>query len=282
MRPPSRTSLRRLGAAALVPFVLALSACGAKYDFTIHENETVDMVAITWGDEMTEEYCTASTDEEYDSTYTFTEYEGKPACEQRAEAIPLSEFAKSDSSESSITHEGDVFVAVFDVAAMKSQAEESATLAGTDTSDIKVTISVTFPGKVTEANGNAEVDGSTVTWSDVLAESESTLRAEGKDSPFNPLPIIIGAIVGIVVLIGIIAIIVVASRKKRGGQLPPPGVVAGQPGYQAQPSYQPPTQPGYQQPAQPGYQAQPGQPGYQQQGPYPQDPQQPYNPNGQY
>ncbi|MDO4243977.1 MAG: resistance to Congo red protein [Actinomyces sp.] len=264
MRPPLRRSLRRLGAAALVPLVLALSACGATYDFTIHENDTVDFVATTWGDEVTEEYCTESSGDSFDSTYTFTEYEGKPACEQQAEAVPLSEFAQEEGSESKITHEGDLYIVVLEISGIKEQVGASAALSGTSADDIQTSVTVTFPGKVTEANGNAEIDGSTVTWNDLLNESETTLRAEGKDSPSNPLPLIIGAIVGVAALIGIIVAIVVASKKKRRGQLPPAGSVPLQPGYQ-----------------QPGYQAQPGQPGYQQPGPYPQDPQQPYNPGGQ-
>lgn len=258
MRPPSPTSLRRLGAAVLLPLTLALSACGARYDLVIHTNDTADLAILLWDSQgdMTEADCTEETMGTSDSelpegaevTYTFTQYQGNPACEMKATNVPLSEFDGSDDS-MKITHEDGKYVFV----------QPASSFEGYDSGlygDLEMVYTVTFPGKVTEHSGNSTVDGNTVTWSDVLAEPQD-LRAVGKDSDFNPLILIIGAVVGLVVIGGVAAIIVV-SRKKKAGVPVPTGEMPGQPGYQ-----------------QPGHQAQ--QPGQ-----YPSSPQQPPSPGSQY
>ena len=50
-------AVRRIGALTIIPVVLLLSACGAKYDVTIHDNDTVDFQAIVWGSQVTESQC---------------------------------------------------------------------------------------------------------------------------------------------------------------------------------------------------------------------------------
>ena len=47
------------------------------------------------------------------------------------------------------------------------------------------TLTMVFPGKVTDADSNAKVDGNTANWSDVV--SLGSARAEGKDVP-DPTP----------------------------------------------------------------------------------------------
>ena len=47
------------------------------------------------------------------------------------------------------------------------------------------TLTMVFPGKVTDADSNAKVDGNTASWSDVV--SLKSARAEGKDTP-DPTP----------------------------------------------------------------------------------------------
>lgn len=141
--------------------------------------------------------------------------------------------------------------------------------------------SVTFPGKVTEADGG-KVEGNKVTFTDSLNH-----RVKGKD---GSIPMWVWILIGVGVLVvvgGGVAAFVITRRKKQAqpslqaapGQgydpnQPFPAQPGQQPGYGAvpqspgQPDYsaQPGTQPGYgapqAQPGQPGYGSQPGQPGY--------------------
>ena len=299
MSTPSCSSLRRIGALVIIPMIMLLGACGTKYDLTIH-GDTVDQTILMWDskDQMTEDNCSKEgmasagvnpaddVPEGVDVKYTFTDHDGPPACEIKATNVPLSQFdgkggqaGQSDSPGSiKITHENGHYDVTMPLGEMDaSQREQMTQLYG----EMEVSISITFPGKVTEASGNAEKKGNIVTWNDVLDEKGS-LHAVGEDSagllggsvagvPW--LWIIVGAAAVLVVII-VVVIIVAKSGKKKSAAPGAPGGYPGQPMGYAQPGQQPynPQQPGYpQQGAQPGYPQQqyPGQPG-----------QQGYNPNG--
>ena len=133
------------------------------------------------------------------------------------------------------------------------------------------TLTMVFPGKVTDADSNAKVDGNTANWSDVV--SLGSARAEGKDvpdptptpnndaqnqaqggnedskPPLWPLWILLGAVAVVAVTATVVVFAMDASKKK---QLAAQGAYPGAPQYA-----QYPTQPDYpvQQypPAQPGY-----------------------------
>ena len=297
MSTPSCSSLRRIGALVIIPMIMLLGACGTKYDLTIH-GDTVDQTILMWDskDQMTEDNCSKEgmasagvnpaddVPEGVDVKYTFTDHDGHPACEIKATNVPLSQFdgkggqaGQSDSPGSiKITHENghyDVTVPLNDTSDSDQQEMKQA--------GVEFSVSITCPGKVTEASGNAEKKGNIVTWNDVLDEKGS-LHAVGEDSagllggsvagvPW--LWIIVGAAAVLVVII-VVVIIVAKSGKKKSAAPGAPGGYPGQPMGYAQPGQQPynPQQPGYpQQGAQPGYPQQqyPGQPG-----------QQGYNPNG--
>ena len=299
MSTPSCSSLRRIGALVIIPMIMLLGACGTKYDLTIH-GDTVDQTILMWDskDQMTEDNCSKEgmasagvnpaddVPEGVDVKYTFTDHDGHPACEIKATNIPLSQFdgkggqSGQDAAEGAIkiTHENGQYDFTMPLGEMDaSQREQMTQLYG----EMEVSISITFPGKVTEASGNAEKKGNIVTWNDVLDEKGS-LHAVGEDSagllggsvagvPW--LWIIVGAAAVLVVII-VVVIIVAKSGKKKSAAPGAPGGYPGQPMGYAQPGQQPynPQQPGYpQQGAQPGYPQQqyPGQPG-----------QQGYNPNG--
>ena len=240
-------------------------------------NQTV----LIWdsSDQMSEADCSkdsmsdAGVSQAKDAQYTFTKHDGHPACEIKATNIPLSQFdgkggqSGQDAAEGAIkiTHENGQYDFTMPLGEMDDSQQQQMKQSG-----VEVSVSVTFPGKVTEASGNAEKKGSTVTWANVLDEKGS-LHAVGKDSaglfgvPW--LWIIVGAAVVLVVII-VVVIIVVKSGKKKSAA---PGGYPGQPMGYAQPGQQPYNP---QQGAQPGYPQQyPGQPG--------QNPQQGYNPNGQ-
>ena len=300
---PSRSSLRRIGALMVIPVIMLLGACGTKYDLTIH-GDTVDQSILMWDskDQMTESDCSedglsrsgvnpaSDVPEGVEVKYNFTQHDGHPACEIKATNIPLSQFNGQSSSGSSgslkITHENGHYDVTMPLGEMDdSQRQQMTQLYG----EMEISISITFPGKVTEASGNAEKKGNIVTWNDVLDEKGS-LHAVGEDSggvlsgsvagvPW--LWIIVGAVVVLVIIV-VIVLVVRSGKKKQTA----PGGYPGQPmGYAPQPGQQPYSpqqypaqQPGYpQQGAQPVYPPQqqyPGQPG--------QNPQQGYNPNGQY
>ena len=280
MSTPSRSSLRRIGALMVIPVIMLLGACGMKTDLTIH-GDTVDQTVLIWdsSDQMSEADCSkdsmsdAGVSQAKDAQYTFTKHDGHPACEIKATNIPLSQFdgkggqSGQDAAEGAIkiTHENGQYDFTMPLGEMDDSQQQQMKQSG-----VEVSVSVTFPGKVTEASGNAEKKGSTVTWANVLDEKGS-LHAVGKDSaglfgvPW--LWIIVGAAVVLVVII-VVVIIVVKSGKKKSAA---PGGYPGQPMGYAQPGQQPYNP---QQGAQPGYPQQyPGQPG--------QNPQQGYNPNGQ-
>ena len=304
MSMPSRSSLRRIGTLMVIPVIMLLGACGTKYDLTIH-GDTVDQSILMWDskDQMTESDCSedglsrsgvnpaSDVPEGVEVKYNFTQHDGHPACEIKATNIPLSQFnGQSSSSGSSgslkITHENGHYDVTMPLGEMDdTQRQQMTQLYG----DMEVSISITFPGEVTEASGNAEKKGNIVTWANVLDEKGS-LHAVGKDSggvlsgsvagvPW--LWIIVGAVVVLVIIV-VIVLVVRSGKKKQTA----PGGYPGQPmGYAPQPGQQPYSpqqypaqQPGYpQQGAQPVYPPQqqyPGQPG--------QNPQQGYNPNGQY
>lgn len=280
MSTPSRSSLRRIGALMVIPVIMLLGACGMKTDLTIH-GDTVDQTVLIWdsSDQMSEADCSkdsmsdAGVSQAKDAQYTFTKHDGHPACEIKATNIPLSQFdgkggqSGQDAAEGAIkiTHENGQYDFTMPLGEMDDSQQQQMKQSG-----VEVSVSVTFPGKVTEASGNAEKKGSTVTWANVLDEKGS-LHAVGKDSaglfgvPW--LWIIVGAAVVLVVII-VVVIIVAKSGKKKSAA---PGGYPGQPMGYAQPGQQPYNP---QQGAQSGYPQQyPGQPG--------QNPQQGYNPNGQ-
>ena len=280
MSTPSCSSLRRIGALVIIPMIMLLGACGMKTDLTIHD-DTVDQTVLIWdsSDQMSEADCSkdsmsdAGVSQAKDAQYTFTKHDGHPACEIKATNIPLSQFdgkggqSGQDAAEGAIkiTHENGQYDFTMPLGEMDDSQQQQMKQSG-----VEVSVSVTFPGKVTEASGNAEKKGNTVTWANVLDEKGS-LHAVGKDSaglfgvPW--LWIIVGAAVVLVVII-VVVIIVAKSGKKKSAA---PGGYPGQPMGYAQPGQQPYNP---QQGAQPGYPQQyPGQPG--------QSPQQGYNPNGQ-
>lgn len=163
---------------------------------------------------------------------------------------------------------------------------------------LELNYSVTFPGKVTEADGG-KVDGNKVTFTDSMNH-----KVKGKDGSIPMWAWILVGVGVLAVVAGGVAAFVITRKKKNQAQASPyaapgqgydpnqpfpaqpgqqPGYGAapqgsGQPGYGAQPDSsqayggQPGTQPGYgapqAQPGQPGYGPQPGQPGQPGQGTY--------------
>jgi len=193
----------------------------------------------------------------------------------------------SDSS-SSISHNGDEFT----VTTPDFNDQSSSTT-------VNITQSVTFPGKVTEADGG-EVDGNKVTFNDmdsheVKGKDKAPKKTASQDSEgeSGSTPMWVWALVGVLAVAivgGTVTAVVMNQRKKNHSQFVPYAAPA--PGYDpnqalfSQPGQpvQQPYQPGYAepttQPYQQGWPVQPGQPTPQpyQQGQPIQPMQQPYQP----
>ena len=254
------TNRRRAAAAALIPLLVLLSACGVDYDFRIKEDDTVDFTYLVWDSSgsgyVTEEGCseegmgaTADIPEGVEITYTFTKRNGDPACEVMATNVPLDEFNDG----TSITHEGDTYVFTMEKVSYMEEYKD----------DIEASLSVTFPGKVTEHSGNSTVKGNTVTWDNFLDE-QGDLRAVGGDGSGSMALLLVGGGVLLLVVVGAIVAVVLVnnSKKRKAAQLAAP-----MPGAVPQPMQGPAPQPGV--PMQ-------GQPGVPMQGPVPQPGQQPF------
>jgi phosphatidylinositol mannoside-binding LppM-like protein len=160
------------------------------------------------------------------------------------DSVPLAQLSSGGPDELQITREGETFnvSGALDLSSGLTGATGATGLSGfpgaeqfLQGADLK--IKITFPGPVTDTNG--EVDGNTVTWVPVVGE-RLELRAtasaipSGGDSNLTMLLIIATVIVALAIVVGI----VVAQRRNRpavaasgfGGSagLPPP--VAGEPG----------------------------------------------------
>lgn len=219
--------LRRLSLALALPGVLLLSACGVRADFTIHDNDTVDYGMTLWDDTgsgaLTKDECTkklagtGTVPEGTKATYTFTEYEGFPACEIKVSGDSLANFASTGKS-GSITHADGSYTLTIpkDVLSREADIAPEAGIEG-----LEMTISATFPGKVTEVSGNGTKDGNTATWKNVLDEPED-LRAVAVEA--SDTTILSGAsgrlLVGglLVLVVAAVGFVVVRKRKVLAAQ----------------------------------------------------------------
>ena len=195
----------------------------------------------------------------------FVEKDGTRTCTMEGTG-PISESSEN------IKHEGDEYIV---------QTLNFDSISDEDVTEISQ--SVTFPGKVTEA------DGGTVEGTKVAFKDNDKHEVKGKDKPAksaaaeedsSSTPVWIWSLIGslaVAIVGGVVGVLVMNQRKKRQSQLvayaaaaqfyDPNQAPLGQPGQQPyQPGYAEPYQPGQPtpQPYQPGYAdpaAQPYQPG---------------------
>ena len=173
-----------------------------------------------------------------------------------------------DNGKSKITHEGDEYIV---------KTRDSST--SSPSVGVKYSQTVTFPGKVTEADGG-EVDGNKVTFNDmdsheVKGKDKAPKKTASQDSEgeSGSTPMWVWALVGVLAVAivgGTVTAVVMNQRKKNHSQFVPYAAPA--PGYDpnqalfSQPGQpvQQPYQPGYAepttQPYQQGWPVQPGQP----------------------
>ncbi|MGZ8625229.1 MAG: LppM family (lipo)protein [Actinomycetota bacterium] len=133
------------------------------------------------------------------------------------DAVPIERFNEGEAGEQlRIEREGDVFhvSGVLDLAAASGASGLSGIDPGTFLQGAQLQIRITFPGEVTETNG--EVSGTTVTWIPEVGERlelEATASAIGGGGDSNTtLFLIIGAVV---VVLAIVVVIVLMQRRKK-------------------------------------------------------------------
>lgn len=156
------------------------------------------------------------------------------------EGESLESFSGGGDEDLQIVREGDEYVVsgVMDLsdAAMGTEGEGGEMFSGLMES-FDVRVSITFPGKVSEHNG--ELDGNTVTWTPRVGETnEISARGsaiEGGGGSGLPLPLLIGIGLAVLAAIGLILFFVLRSRKNAAA---PAAAAYGAPaGYEAQPGY---------------------------------------------
>ena len=248
------SALVLLGDAGLSPTASAADSPSGTADIklVIYENKTSDLsISIKVSGLSPSNYCT----EEYLGNEYDIKTEGD-TCIIGAYGVGIDDMSGGSMT---IDHRDDVFdVNMSDFSSFDDYESTSLTMV--------------FPGKVTDADSNAKVDGNTAKWSDVV--SLGSAHAEGKDTPdptptsssrgqnqaqgsdeedsgpsLLPLWILLGAVAVVAVTATVVVFAMDASKKK---QLAAQGAYPGAPQYA-----QYPTQPDYpvQQypPAQPGY-----------------------------
>ena len=247
------SALVLLGDAGLAPTASAADSSSGTADIklVIYEDETFDLsISIKVSGLSPSNYCT----EEYLGNEYDIKTEGD-TCIIGAYGVSI---GGTNDGGTYIDHKNGVFVARMD------------DFDGFDDYE-STSLTMIFPGKVTDADGNAKVDGNTASWSDVV--SLGSARAEGKDvpdptptpnndgqnqaqggdedgePPLWPLWILLGAVAVVAVTA---TVVVYAMNNSKKNQLAAQGAYPGAPQYA-----QYPTQPDYPvqhyPPAQPDY-----------------------------
>jgi len=260
-----RTRARRgLTALLVLPLLLVLAGCfRLDMGLTINEDETLDVsmeVADRTGIATRDDLDCADlesqlTDAPEEVEFTVTEIEDEDGIGCRMEAIgsPIDSMSGEGLT---IEKVDDTFVFAFegDAAGMDTGSLEDMP-AGMEP---QVSISVTFPGEVIEADG--EIDGNTVTWTGIEAFSTGgTATGEATGSGVaGGVDTWVWVVLAVVALAAIAALVFFITKKNRGGSAPAdaapyggPAAPYGQPGG-GQPG-QVPNEPGPGFPAQAGY-----------------------------
>jgi hypothetical protein len=149
----------------------------------------------------------------------------------KVENVPISEVndvgagaTDAGSNDFTVTHEGDVYKFHATIDTSSDQAS-SISVPDSVTSSAEIRIKMTFPGEVTETNGNK--DGSSVTWQPQLGQP-AELTATAKDSGgggsggggSNTWLIVLAIVLGLAVVAALLVFLLTRGRKGT----PPPRV----------------------------------------------------------
>lgn len=220
---------------ALGVLVLALAGCVRfQADLTLNPENTVDgniVVAVLVSedtDEAREQSLTAADQIEADllgslrdaTGVTTSAYEEDDYIGSRIvfDDVALDAFSGQSDDSLKIVREGDdyIFTGALDFSGESVPSEDTG-----EGDDDNLTVSVTFPGEVTEHNG--ELSGTTVTWSTAV-DQRLEMSARGSATPAGP-PILLIVGIGLAVLLIIAAVIAVLlfvrSRAKKAAVAAP-------------------------------------------------------------
>lgn len=223
MRHVLRTTVRLSGVVALT---ILLSGClKATQELTLNEDDTVDgtvvfavnkefldLAGVTPDDfleQLTQGEGPLPSGVEYEtSPYEDDEFVGS---EFTFSGAPLSAFS-GDGGEIAITREGDEFVVAGTLDATSEELDPSGTPGAEQILEsFDVRISVTFPGDVSETNG--EVDGTTASWTPELGQT-TEISARGSAIASGGSGVLPMILIGIAVLVVIVLLLLVLMRRK--------------------------------------------------------------------
>ncbi len=255
-RPTGRPRARRaLPALLLLPLLLVLAGCfRLDMGLTINEDDTVDMsveIADVTGMMSREDMPCSDLESELTGgpnedvvDFTVTEIEdddGNVGCRMEATGAPLD--SRADDGGRSAQRVDDPYAPSLegDPAGMGDMGDLEDMPAGMEP---QVSIAVTFPGEVIEADG--EIDGNTVTWTGLTAFASggsATGHATGSGGGDNTVTWII---LGVVILLALAALIflLVKRGQNKSGAATPGAPDAAAPYGQAAAPHQAPADPG--------------------------------------
>lgn len=206
--------------------VLALAGCVRfQADLTLNPDNTIDgsiVVAVVLADETDESRTTAltqSADIESQLLGSLRDAAGVSTSEYEEDGylgsritfddVALEAFSGQRAESLKFVRDGDqyVFSGVLDFSAQSIPSDDS----GDDGSNL--TVAVTFPGEVSEHNG--ELDGTTVSWSTAIDQRLEMSARGGANPPGGPVLVFVLVGVGILVLAAAVVGVLLFLRSRR-------------------------------------------------------------------
>ena len=227
--------MRRTAAVAVTALALvSLSGCfKLDMDMTVNSDDTLDGVVVLAISEDLADMAEEDSDlaeEDLPEGATIEEYDEDGFVGQKVtlDDVAMADLNETFSSEGdtggpgewSLTHEGDEyrFTGDMDLTEMASdedaEMDMSAFMAGAE-----LRVSFTFPGEVTETNG--EVDGNTVTWEPEIGEKNEMTAVASESSGLSALVIGLIAGAGLVLLLAIAGLVLFARSRGKGAEPEP-------------------------------------------------------------
>ena len=251
---------RTTAVAATAVALFSLSGCfKLDMDMTVSSDDTIDGVVVLAVDkdlaDMAGEESSGGdselTEEDVPEGATIEEYDEDGFVGQKVtfDGVSMDELNESFSSEGdtggpagwSLTHEGDEyrFTGDMDLTEMASSGEDEMDM-GAFMQGAELRIAMTFPGDVTESNG--EVDGSTVVWEPEIGE-KNEMTAVAQEGSGLSTGLIVAIAGGLLALLVVVAGSVLLARRRRTAPAgpAPAGAHPMQPAHPAQAGQ--PTQP---------------------------------------
>jgi hypothetical protein len=251
MRRPIRRPVRRTAAtAATLLALVSLSGCfKLDMDMEVNSDETIDGAVIVAVDKELADMAGAEsedsdlTEEDVPEGATIEEYDEDGFVGQKVtfDGVSMDElntsFTEEDESGGpsswSLTHEGGEYRFTGDMDLTEMAAEEDGLDMGAFMSGAELRIAMTFPGEVTESNG--EVDGNTVVWEPEIGEANemTAVAEEGSGLSAGLVAIIAGVAVALLL---VVAGAFLVLRRRRGAAARPEQPMAAPSGGPAPPT----------------------------------------------